>query len=262
MPSRSAIAATSFAVWFPSQGGARSSRGSRAATAMSSSAICDGPSSPIETPACEPAETERRARDGRHADEVVRARVERRERRGEGAPAARLQPDRGRRHLLLGDVHLEEAVGVRLLEDLGEGRVRDLAVDRDDVAARRPSAASASPYALRVATSGRPRTAAARAAPVSNTCASPRLGLRDVDRDVAQPAELLDRRLGVVERLAVPAVLVLDRLHALALDRARDDRPSGWPVVAAASAYAASIASTSWPSISIACQPNASARAR
>ena len=35
--------------------------------------------------------------------------------------------------------------------------------------------------------------------------------------------------LGIVERLAVPALLVLDGLHALALDRARDDRrrPAG-----------------------------------
>src|SRR5439155_14531320 len=51
----------------------------------------------------------------------------------------------------------------------------------------------------------------------------PGLGFRHVDDDVADPAELLDRRVGVVERLAVPAVLVLDRLDALALDRARDD---------------------------------------
>ncbi len=51
-----------------------------------------------------------------------------------------------------------------------------------------------------------------------------RLGLRHLDDDVAQAAELLDRRLWMVERLPVPAVLVLDRLHALALDRSRDDR--------------------------------------
>ena len=41
--------------------------------------------------------------------------------------------------------------------------------------------------------------------------------------DVADAAELLDRRVRVVERLAVPAVLVLDGLDALALDRAGDD---------------------------------------
>ena len=70
-------------------------------------------------------------------------------------------------------------------------------------------------------------------------------------------AELLDRLLGVVERLAVPALLVLDRLHALALDRLGDDHGRR-PVVASASRVGRSIASTSWPSISIACQPNAS----
>ena len=49
------------------------------------------------------------------------------------------------------------------------------------------------------------------------------LGLGDVDRDVADPAELLDRGFRIVERLAVEAVLVLDRLHALALDRLGHD---------------------------------------
>ena len=49
------------------------------------------------------------------------------------------------------------------------------------------------------------------------------LGLRDLDPQVALPAELLDRRVRVVERLAVEARLVLDRGHALALARPRDD---------------------------------------
>ena len=44
-------------------------------------------------------------------------------------------PDRGRHELLLGDEHLEVAVRVRLAEVLGVRRVRDLAVERDDVAA-------------------------------------------------------------------------------------------------------------------------------
>jgi hypothetical protein len=56
-----------------------------------------------------------------------------------------------------------------------------------------------------------------------------RLGLGHVDLQVALATELLHRRLGLVERLAVEAVLVLDRRDALALDRARDDRrrPAG-----------------------------------
>ena len=59
--------------------------------------------------------------------------------------------------------------------------------------------------------------------------AAARLRLGDLDDDVPDAAELLDRLLGVVERLAVPPRLVLDRLDALALDRAGDDghRPVG-----------------------------------
>ncbi|HEY7599857.1 MAG TPA: thiamine pyrophosphate-dependent enzyme, partial [Candidatus Limnocylindrales bacterium] len=48
--------------------------------------------------------------------------------------------------------------------------------------------------------------------------------LAELDAQVALAAQLLDRRLGVVEWLAVLAGLVLDRLHAAALQRARDDR--------------------------------------
>src|SRR5580765_4150184 len=46
--------------------------------------------------------------------------------------------------------------------------------------------------------------------------------------DVSDASELLDRRIWIVQRLAVPAFLVLDGLDALALDRAGDDhrRPS------------------------------------
>ena len=78
------------------------------------------------------------ATDRGHADEVVRAREERGKGGGEGIPAARVQADCSGDELLLGDVHLEEAVGVRLLEDLGERRVADLAVERDHVSAGGP----------------------------------------------------------------------------------------------------------------------------
>ena len=54
MPSVSAIAATSFAVWFASHGCRTVLEWTARRDAMSSSAICDGPSSPIDTPACEP----------------------------------------------------------------------------------------------------------------------------------------------------------------------------------------------------------------
>ena len=51
---------------------------------------------------------------------------------------------------------------------------------------------------------------------------APGLRLRDVDLEVAEAAELLDRLLG--DRLAVPAVLVLHLRVALPLHRSRDDR--------------------------------------
>ncbi len=49
-----------------------------------------------------------------------------------------------------------------------------------------------------------------------------RVGLRNLDSDLPEPAELLDRLFRVVQRLAVEAVLVLDRLDSLALHRAGD----------------------------------------
>ena len=71
--------------------------------------------------------------DRRHADEVIGAAEEGAEGGGEGLPAAGLHADRGGDHLLLGDVHLEEAVRVLGGEALGVGRVADLAVERDDL---------------------------------------------------------------------------------------------------------------------------------
>ena len=54
IPVRSAIASTSLAAWFASDGCSTVEPWMARNDAMSSSAICDGPSSPIETPACEP----------------------------------------------------------------------------------------------------------------------------------------------------------------------------------------------------------------
>ena len=62
MPLRSAIASISFAVWLASEGCRTQLPWIARKDAKSSSAICDGPSSPIETPACEP-ESRRLARD-------------------------------------------------------------------------------------------------------------------------------------------------------------------------------------------------------
>src|SRR5205823_3057496 len=54
IPSRSAMAATSFAVWLPSHGCRTVLPCTARKAARSSRPICEGPSSPIETPACEP----------------------------------------------------------------------------------------------------------------------------------------------------------------------------------------------------------------
>ena len=83
-----------------------------------------------------PADGDRGAADGGHADEVVGAREEGGEGGGERLPAAHLHPDRGGDELLLGDEHLEEALGVGGGEDVGMGRVRHLAVEGDDAAVR------------------------------------------------------------------------------------------------------------------------------
>ena len=54
MPSRSAICATSFAAETASLGYSTVDVCTARSEAMSSSAICDGPSAPISQPACEP----------------------------------------------------------------------------------------------------------------------------------------------------------------------------------------------------------------
>ena len=146
-----------------------------------------------------------------------------------GRQPARLEADRRGDHLLLGDVHLEVALGMRLREDLGERRVRHLAVDGDDIApggadgrqrvpvrlARRHLLAELVARQLE-----RARLEAVRLA---------RVGQPRLETQVAHAAQLGDRGVGIVQRLAVPAVLVLDGRHALALQRAREDRgrPAG-----------------------------------
>ena len=98
--------------------------------ARSSSAICDGPSAPISTPACDPHSRRSDAGDRAHPDEVVGAGEERGERGRERAVPAHGDPGRGGHQLLLGDEHLEVTVGVGVRELVGEGRVADLAVQR------------------------------------------------------------------------------------------------------------------------------------
>src|SRR5262249_6237601 len=92
------------------------------------------------------------------------------------------------------------------------------------------------------------------------------LGLVHVDDDVPLAAELGHGALGIVERLAVPVLGILDGLHAPALDRARDDRRRPAPdrqrllVRAVDRLHGVPVASTWCRSISIAAKPTASAR--
>ena len=168
------------------------------------------------------AERHRRAAHRRHAHEVVRTRQECGEGRGERPPADRLQAHGGRDHLLLRDVHLEVAVGERLRELVRERRVRHLAVESDDVRPRRAECCKR--VAVRLPRRDLLPDLVARKLEVGalRPVGRGHGGLRDVDADVAHAAELRDRRLGVLERLAVEAVLVLDRLDALSLQRPGD----------------------------------------
>ena len=77
------------------------------------------------------------AADSGHAHEVVGPAQEGRESRREGNPLQDLETHGGGEHLLLGDVHLEEALRMGLLELLRVGGVAHLSVQRHHVAARR-----------------------------------------------------------------------------------------------------------------------------
>src|SRR3954471_3149629 len=111
-----------------------------------------------------------------------------------------------------------------LAEQLGVRRVRDLAVERDDVAAARADRgqglAVGQARGHLLAEIPRRQVAAARLERVLFAA----LGRGHLHRQLALPAELGDRLLGVVEWLAVLARLVLDRLDAPALLGAGDDR--------------------------------------
>ena len=108
-------------------------------------------------------------------------REERGEGRGERLPAAHLEPNGCRDQLLLGDEHLEVALGVRLAKISANVEFETSPSSATTSPRPSPSALSASPYALRVATSSpssyarqlelrRSRTRAAR----PRTPASPR----------------------------------------------------------------------------------------
>ena len=166
-----------------------------------------------------------RAADRGHADEVVGPREERGERRGERPEAADLEADRRGDQLLLGDEHLEVAVGMGLGEHLREGRVRHLAVERDDVGAlgaerRQRLAVGHARGDLVVRPPARPLHVVTRVEVARRVVA---VGLRHLDAQVALAAQLGDRLGRIRQRLAVLAEEILHLARALALDRPSDD---------------------------------------
>ena len=203
-------------------------------------------------------EPEVRAADRRHPDEVVRPREEGGERRSERDLAEHLHADGHADHVLLGDVALDEPFGSLRLEVLGVGGVRDLGVDHDDVRAggeRGERLTERLAGGDRLGVLGEPDGAAVHRGRHRG------LRLADRDPDVTRTAELGDRSFGLVgrERLAVPALGVLEERDPVALLRLRDhDRGTTAP---SASRYAPSIASTSCPSTITVCHPKAPARA-
>ena len=163
------------------------------------------------------------ARDRPHADEVVGTAEEGAEARGKGLPAAGLEADRRGDHLLLGDEHLEEAVGVLVGEALRIGRVADLGVERDHPLVHR--ARPGERVAVGAAGGDLLADLIGRALDLDvGDLEGARLGRRsDLHPQRTDSAELGDRRLGVGERLAVLVRLVLDRLDPGALLGAGED---------------------------------------
>src|SRR3954453_2442322 len=111
---------------------------------------------------------------------------------------------------------------MRLREDLGERRVADLAVERDDVASCGAERGERLAVGLTRCDLVAEVVARQLQLPARERVRVRSVRLRDVDLDVAQAAELFDCLLRMVERLAVPTGLVLDLLDALPFYRPRD----------------------------------------
>ncbi len=116
-----------------------------------------------------------------------------------------------------------------LREDLGEGRVRHLAVDADDVAACRADRCEG--LAVRLARRHLVADLVARELErlFGEAVRLARLRQPRLEVEIAHATELGDGRVRVVERLAVPALLVLHGCDALSLQGGGEDR--GRPVV-------------------------------
>ena len=223
-------------------------------------AICEGPSSPMEQPDVGADQVDAGPADGGHAHEVVGPGEEGAEGGGVGHPAPHLDADGVGHHLLLGDEALDVAVGVGLAEDLGEGGVGHLAVEGDHVA---PGVAQGG-QGLAVDLAGGDGAAQLVGGELELAA-----GLEDVGVAVGAAG------LGTVAVMprSPPSSSMAPSMSSRGLPWAlswsstaftplpflvRARITVGLPVTATASAKAASMASTSWPSTSMACQPKAS----
>ena len=225
MPSSDAIRSRSATALGPSAGYSTVEPASARNSARSSTAICDGPSSPIETPACVP-----HRRRSALLIAPIRIWSAARARNAPNVAANAFLPIAWSPvwtadHALLGDVHLDEPVGRDRGGVLRIGGVADLTVERDDlgVGCREPRERLAEGLAGRDGrVVGRPRHA--------TRCVDPCGGHVDRRRrrapDVPLAAELGDRLVETVggDGLAVPPLLVREERHAVPLLGPRHDQ--------------------------------------
>src|SRR6266545_7982717 len=187
IPSVSAIAATSFAVWFASHGCRTVLEWIARIEAMSSSAICDGPSSPIETPACEPASLRfaRLIADMRmksYAREKKAANVDEKAFQPRAcSPTAAASSCCSAMYISKyrsGCALAKISANVELLTSPSSATTSPRAA---------PRAASASPYALRVATSSPRSYRGSSSSPLGNLCGCAASGFATSTRMLRSP---------------------------------------------------------------------------
>ena len=174
--------------------------------------------------------------DCRHADEISRARQEARERRRKRNRAARRHPHRRADHHLLGDEILVETIGERLLEPVAERRILDVCVERHHTRVGFAELGDGRPVRLPRGHLLAHRVGGRGDRFRRHDGARCGLGLRNLARKVRCGAAVRDRHelllelrdrtielFALLEWLAVPAVLPLDKRDALALDGAGED---------------------------------------
>ena len=192
---------------------------------------------------------------------------------GNGIAPRAGEPHRRADHHLLGDEVLVEALGRDLLELVAEGRVLHVGVERDDARVgfaelgERGAVRFAGRDLLAELVGGRAIGFGAAAARRGldggfGICGrGRRIAASTVARNCASSSAMRAiQLLALLERPAVPAVLAFDERHALALDRPRQNHRRPARGVPRASSSASRIADMSWPSTTIACQPNARQR--